>query len=339
MSLYAQLSQPEFLLKSWLFVESRKGVSGVDGQDIETFRRHRDGNIMKLSEALKNETYCPSPLRGTKIPKSNGQFRKLGIPTVEDRVVFQGVHRLLSALWEPLFAPLSFAYRPRRSITDAVAAVVERIRRGKTWFVKGDIRGCFDTFSWDILSARLKEWLPDESLRRLVNRALRVPVVEAGYIRQRCRGTPQGSPLSPLLANLYLHTFDLQMLQYGFPIIRYADDWLLLVGGEGEAREAFRTAQALLSVLDVEMNMAKSRVGDLQAESVDFLGHRIDAQRVDADSSGWRRFFEALKQLQGARDPSEQMEARAKLSHIRAMYRGTGAIWGEEAELWQGQST
>ncbi len=332
MSLYAQLSQPEFLLRSWRFVESRKGVSGVDGQDIEMFRRHRDRNILKLSEALKSERYSPSPLRGTKIPKDNGRFRRLGIPTIEDRVVFQGAHRLLSELWEPLFAPLSFAYRPGRSISDAVAAVAERIRSGKTWFVKGDIRGCFDTFNWDILSARLREWLPDEALRRLVNRALRVPIVEGGYIRRRCRGTPQGSPLSPLLANLYLHAFDLQMLRYGYPVIRYADDWLLLVGGEEEAKVAFQAAQASFSVLDVEMNREKSGIGDLRTESVDFLGHRIDAQKIDADSGGWRRFSEALKQLQNARDPSEQVEARAKLSHIRSMYRVAGAIFEAEVE-------
>ena len=122
------------------------------------------------------------------------------------------------------------------------------------------------------------------------------------------------------------------MLWYGYPVIRYADDWLLLVGGEEEAKVAFRAAQASFSVLDVEMNREKSGIGDLRTESVDFLGHRIDAQKIDADSGGWRRFSKALKQLQNARDPSEQVEARAKLSHIRSMYRVAGAIFEAEVE-------
>ena len=235
MSLYAQLCCPEFLLQAWKRVECRKGMAGTDGQTIDAFRRDRDRNVTRISDSLKNGTYAPSPLRGVKISKNGGGFRRLGVPTVKDRIVFQGANRLLADVWDPLFAPLSFAYRSGRSIADAIDAVIERIRKGRVWFVKGDIKGCFDELSWDVLSACLHDWLPDESLRRLVNQAIRVPVVEGGQIRPRLRGIPQGSPLSPLLANLYLHSFDLQMLQQGFPVIRYADDWLLLVGSEPEA--------------------------------------------------------------------------------------------------------
>lgn len=332
MSLYAQLCCPEFLLQAWKRVECRKGMAGTDGQTIDAFRRDRDRNVTRISDSLKNGTYAPSPLRGVKISKNGGGFRRLGVPTVQDRIVFQGANRLLADVWDPLFAPLSFAYRSGRSIADAIDAVIERIRKDRVWFVKGDIRGCFDELSWDVLSACLRDWLPDESLRRLVNQAIRVPVVEGGQIRPRRRGIPQGSPLSPLLANLYLHSFDLQMLQQGFPVIRYADDWLLLVGSEPEAQAALQTAQGILSVLNIAINEEKSGIGNLRCESVAFLGHRIGAERIDADSSGWKRFLNALRQLQGAKTPSERIQARSALSHIRSMYRKSGAIPMEEDE-------
>lgn len=335
MTLYAQLCCPEFLLQAWRRVECRKGMAGTDGQTLDAFRRDRDGNVTRISDSLKNGTYNPSPLRGVKIPKNEGGFRRLGVPTVKDRIVFQGVNRLLADVWDPFFAPLSFAYRPGRSITDAIDAVIERIRKGRVWFVKGDIKGCFDELSWDVLSVCLRDWLPDESLRHLVNKAIRVPVVEGGRIRSRFRGIPQGSPLSPLLANLYLHSFDLQMLRQGFPVIRYADDWLLLVGSEAEAQAALQTAQGILSVLNIAINEKKSGIGNLRREPVAFLGHRISAERIDADSSGWKRFLDALRQLQGAKTPSDRIQARAALSHIRSMYKKSGDITMDEDEYME----
>lgn len=335
MTLYAQLCCPEFLLRAWRRVECRKGMAGTDGQTLDAFRRDRDGNVTRISDSLKNGTYNPSPLRGVKIPKNGGGFRRLGVPTVKDRIVFQGVNRLLADVWDPFFAPLSFAYRPGRSITDAIDAVIERIRKGRVWFVKGDIKGCFDELSWDVLSVCLRDWLPDESLRHLVNKAIRVPVVEGGRIRSRFRGIPQGSPLSPLLANLYLHSFDLQMLRQGFPVIRYADDWLLLVESEAEAQAALQTAQGILSVLNIAINEKKSGIGNLRREPVAFLGHRIGAERIDADSSGWKRFLDALRQLQGAKTPSDRIQARAALSHIRSMYKKSGDITMDEDEYME----
>ena len=123
MTLYAQLCCPEFLLRAWRRVECRKGMAGTDGQTLDSFRRDRDGNVTRISDSLKNGTYNPSPLRGVKIPKNGGGFRRLGVPTVKDRIVFQGANRLLADVWDPFFAPLSFAYRPGRSITDAIDAM------------------------------------------------------------------------------------------------------------------------------------------------------------------------------------------------------------------------
>ena len=122
------------------------------------------------------------------------------------------------------------------------------------------------------------------------------------------------------------------MLQNGFPAIRYADDWLLLVGSEEEADTALGTARGVFSTMNIRMNLDKSGIGDLRNEKVEFLGHRIDSLHVDADPRGWKRFAEALVKFKNANDSSEMLEARSKLSGIKAMYRNAGEIAREENE-------
>ncbi|MDR2522224.1 MAG: hypothetical protein LBC93_00755, partial [Synergistaceae bacterium] len=218
-SLYRRLCEPQFLYESWLRVARKKGTSGVDSQGIRDFASSLKKNLLKIAQALQEETYIPSPLRSVQIPKEQGgAFRRLGIPTIQDRVVFLGVNALLQEVWTPRFSPLSFAYRPKMGVSDAVQTVSTLIRNGRHWFIKGDIRGCFDELNWDILSLALKEWLPDEPLRQLINKALRVPVVSEGRILSRRKGVPQGSPLSPILANLYFYPFDYEMLSHRFPL-------------------------------------------------------------------------------------------------------------------------
>jgi retron-type reverse transcriptase len=232
----------------------------------------------------------------------------------------------LQEIWTPLFSPLSFAYKPNVGVSDAIEAVSKLVKGGKYWFVKGDIRGCFDELNWDILSQTLKEWLPDEPLRRLINKALRVPVVFEGRIAPRHKGVPQGSPLSPILANLYLHSFDYDMLLDRFPLIRYGDDWVTLTRSEAEAVDGYRTAESSLSRLLIEINSEKSGVGNLEEESIVFLGHKIDAAGIDAGPKGWQRFARAVGDFKSARTPEELSRARSELNSLKAFYRNAGII-------------
>ena len=287
-NLYRRLCEFQFLYESWLRVARKKGTSGVDSQGIQDFASSLKKNLLKIARALQEETYIPSPLRSVQIPKEqSGTFRRLGIPTIQDRVVFLGVNTLLQEVWTPRFSPFSFAYRPKMGVSDAVQTVSTLIRNGRHWFVKGDIRGCFDELNWDILSLTLKEWLPDEPLRRLINKALRVPVVSEGRILPRHKGVPQGSPLSPILANLYFYPFDYEMLSHRFPLVRYGDDWLTLTPSEKEAVDGFQMASEVLSRLLIEINTDKSGIGNLEEESVVFLGHKINAMSIDAGPRGW----------------------------------------------------
>ncbi|GHS92352.1 hypothetical protein AGMMS50276_00030 [Synergistales bacterium] len=326
-SLYSRLCEPEFLYNSWLRVARKNGASGVDSQGTREFGNSLDKNISKIARALEQETYEPAPLRSVEIPKEQkGKFRRLGIPTIQDRIVFQGVNMLLQEAWISRFSPLSFAYRPNVGVSDAIRAVSDLVKSGKYWFVKGDIRGCFDELNWDILSKTLGDWLNDEPLRHLINKALRVPVVFEGRIAPRHKGVPQGSPLSPILANLYLHAFDYEMLSNHFPLIRYGDDWVTLTRSEDEAEDAYRTAEAALSRLLIEINTQKSGIGSLEEESIVFLGHKIDANGIDAGPNGWRRFARALSDLKSARTQDELSRAKGELNSLKSFYRNAGTI-------------
>ena len=326
-NLYARLSDPRFLFDAWLRVARKKGACGVDSQGIKTFAASAEKNILKISRLLRDEIYEPSPLRSVQIPKERpGAFRRLGIPTIQDRVVFQGVNTLLQNAWTPHFSPLSFAYRYGVGVNDAIEAITRLVKTGKHWFTKGDIRGCFDELNWDIISFALKEWLSDEPLRRLIQKALRVPIVRDGRIIQRRKGVAQESPLSPILANLYLHPFDYDMLSHSFPLVRYGDDWIVLSGSESTAADAFHTAAASLSRLYININSEKSGVGNLTEECVVFLGHKIGATGVDACAKGWKRFATALDKLENARNPKEATHARTLLSNLKSFYRNVGRI-------------
>jgi group II intron reverse transcriptase/maturase len=315
------------LYDSWLHVARKKGTSGVDGQEIRDFGSSLEKNLQKIARALQQEDYEPSPLRSVQIPKERkGTFRRLSIPTIQDRIVFQGVNFLLQKLWTPRFSPFSFAYRPGVGVVEAIRTVSAFIREGKHWFAKGDIRGCFDSLSWDILSLALKEWLQDEPLKRLINKAFRVPIVTEGRILPRHKGVPQGSPLSPILANLYLYTFDYEMTAQHFPPIRYGDDWIVLISGESEAADGFQCAAAILSRILIEINTEKSGIGSLEEESIVFLGHKISASGIDASFNGWQRFARALGNFKNARTPEELSRARSELIHLKSFYRNVGTI-------------
>ncbi len=324
---YATLCSPDFLYESWLRVESKKGCSGVDGQEIREFGTGLEKNLLRISRELEEERYEPAPLRAVDIPKdAPGEYRRLGIPTVRDRVVFRGANILLQKLVDAQLSDTSFGYRNGRNIGDAVDAVAKLVRRGKTWFVRGDIRGCFDILDWEILSVTMRKFLSDQRLLRLLNKAIRVPVVRAGRILARNRGIPQGSPISPILANLYLHSFDSAMFRYGYSVIRYGDDWLILLESGEEALRCFENAVDALSRLKIDINREKSGIGDLRRAEIIFLGHRIGANRIEAGPNAWEWLSRALRDYKTSGDERIRRRAKGELINIQSAYRKSGEI-------------
>ena len=182
----------------------------------------------ELTESIRQGKYKPDPVRRKEIPKPDGGVRKLGIPSVKDRVVQQAVAQKLMPIYEPLFSEGSYGYRPGRSGQDAIYKIRGYAEDGYEWAVLLDLSKYFDTLNHEKLLNLLREEIKDERVIQLVKRFLKSGVMENGVVMVTEEGSPQGGPLSPLLANIYLNEFDYEYEGRGVPVVRYADDIVLL---------------------------------------------------------------------------------------------------------------
>lgn len=302
--LYDQATRHDRLWQGWEKVRANNGAGGGDGMTVARFAEGAHGRIAKLSHELRYGRYQPSPARRVLIPKSNGSTRPLDIPAIADRVVQAAVAITLTPLLEREFEDSSFAYRPGRSVMDAVARVAKHRRDGFRWVVDGDITRYFERIPHDALLNRLDLSVADPALVDLVGMWLE-------HHDHAGRGVPQGSPLSPLLANLYLDGVDEAMEQRGMRLVRFADDFLVLCRDEALARDAMARIAALLAEHGLELNAEKSRITSFD-QGVRFLGHLFVKGMVvkelsldDTPAEDAITAAEALNALAGAASPKE----------------------------------
>jgi RNA-directed DNA polymerase len=205
-------------------VEKNGGAPGIDGMTVaelaDHLRKHWEGIRAKLDRG----SYVPSPVKRVEIPKSNGGVRKLGIPTVLDRLIQQAIHQTLSPIFEETFSTHSYGFRPGRSAHDAVKAARDYIEKGYSCVVDIDLEKFFDTINHDRLMARMRDVVKDKRVLRLVNGYLKAGVMVGGMSEATEIGTPQGGPLSPLLSNIVLTELDRKLEERGHHFVRYADD-------------------------------------------------------------------------------------------------------------------
>ena len=277
----------ELFHAAWTKVQRKNGAPGIDGETVSDFGERSEYNLARMASDFEDDIYELSPLKCVFIPKESGGTRQIGIPVVRDRILLNAVNIYLLSMWDPLFSDSSFAYRPGRSCHDAIHALLRHIRSGRSWYIKGDIRGCFDSLEWEYLSLILKNNLQNQGVRKLINKSFRVPLVYRGDFYERSKGVPQGSPVSPTLANLYLHQFDIRMAQLGYEVIRYADDWICMSGSRKGALRIFEAAEEILADIGIEINREKSGIGCLESETVSFLGYEINSRELA--SSSWKR--------------------------------------------------
>lgn len=240
-----RLLKTDFLYQSWLQLNKR-AAAGLDGISISDYQSGLQGNIRRLNTDLKHKRYRASDIKRVFIPKANGKLRPLGLPTVEDKVVQQGVSQILKSIWEQDFLPNSYGYRPDKSAHQALHSLKLNLQfKGYGYIVEADIKGFFDNMGHHCLQRMLAQRIDDKALLSVINQWLKARVkTPDGKINQSASGTPQGGVISPVLANIYLHyVIDLWFEKKVKPrlkgramLIRYADDFVVAFQFSNEAR-------------------------------------------------------------------------------------------------------
>lgn len=286
-ALHDKLYLPYVLQSAWELVCRNRGAAGIDGvtlKEVEAYGVERF--LQETGQAVREKTYRPEPVRRVHIPKPDGRFRPLGIPTVRDRVLQTAAKLVMEPIFEADFEELgqgmqgcSFGFRPGMGPHDALARVRAVSQRGYRWVVDADIEGFFDNLDHQVLMAALRRRIGDGEMLRLIYRWLK-----AGYLlaaegvvhdTDTHRGSPQGGPLSPLLANVYLHAFDQasqQQKAFIGKLTRYADDFVIQCGSEQQARRALEWVSGQLEQLKLCLHPTKTRIVNDRAVGFDFLG-------------------------------------------------------------------
>jgi len=281
-------------------VKANRGAEGVDKQSLSAFEEDLEGNLYKVWNRMSSGSYFPLPVRLVEIPKKNGGIRRLGIPTVADRVAQTVAKMELEPVLEPVFHPDSYGYRPGRSALDAVGVARKRCW-ASDWVIDLDIKAFFDSIPHDLIERAVAHHTDNPWIRLYVGRWLRVPLEKAdGTEEERTKGTPQGGVISPLLANLFLHyAFDAWMdREYpGIRFERYADDAIVHCKSRDQAETVLEAIRGRVSECRLELHPEKTRIvyckdsdrqGDYEHVKFDFLGYGFQPRRV---KNRWGGFF------------------------------------------------
>jgi RNA-directed DNA polymerase len=273
-ALMEEVASSANLNQAWKRVKANKGAAGVDGMSVAELLPWLRENRERLIAALLRGSYQPKTVRGVEIPKPGGGVRQLGIPTVVDRLVQQAMLQVLEPILDPAFSKSSFGFRPGKSAHQALAQAQQYVAGGRGIVVDIDLEKFFDRVNHDVLMARLARRIGDKRLLKIVRRFLNAGMMQGGVVIERHEGTPQGGPLSPLLANLLLDDLDKELERRGHCFCRYADDCNIYVRSEAAGERVMGSVVAFLTAkLRLKVNAQKSAVAHVEERS--FLGHRL----------------------------------------------------------------
>ena len=248
-------------------VISNKGSHGVDGMKIDELREHIKKHWDTIKAKILESKYNPSPVRRVEIPKVDGGVRILGIPTVQDRLIQQAIAQVLSRIYEPLFSNNSFGFRPRRGAKDAVTKSKQYINEGNRWVIDMDLEKFFDKVNHDILMGKLEKKIKDKRLLSLIRKYLKSGILINGVSVTSAEGTPQGGPLSPLLANIMLDELDKELEKRGHKFCRYADDNNVYVKSK---RAGIRVMESMIKLIENKLKLKVNK----DKSAVDFVSKR-----------------------------------------------------------------
>ncbi len=269
--LLQQVLSRENMVAAWKRVKANKGSAGVDGLTIEQTAEHLKVRWPQVREEIMAGTYRPQAVRHVEIPKPTGGMRELGIPTVQDRLVQQAILQILQPLIDPTFSECSYGFRPGRSAHDAVLQAQRYAQEGYRVVVDVDLEKFFDRVNHDVLMDRLAKRVSDKAVLRLIRRYLQAGIVANGVVMDRSEGTPQGGPLSPLLANVLLDEVDKDLERRGHRFARYADDCNVYVRSQRAGERVLLSLRKLYAKLHLRVNEKKTEVGPVFGRK--FLGY------------------------------------------------------------------
>ena len=272
---------PKTLEAAWKKVKANCGAAGVDGQSIERFDARSGDYLAELSESLKAGQYRPLAIRRVEIPKGDGSMRPLGIPAVKDRIVQTAVKLVIEPVFEVMFHPSSYGFRPGRSCKDALREVAALIEEGHRYAVDADLKGYFDSIPHERLMERVRARIGDGRVLDLIEGWLKQDIMDGLEQWTPTEGTPQGGVISPLLANVYLHPLDEFMASHGYKMVRYADDFVVLCQSREEAEAALALIRVWVAENGLSLHPDKTHIGNCwkKGEGFSFLGYSFEGKR------------------------------------------------------------
>jgi len=327
------------MLKALGRVEGNRGAAGVDGMEVGELRSYLKAHWVEIREQLREGSYRPSPVRRVEIPKPDGGVRELGIPTVLDRLIQQALLQVLTPIFEPEFSEASFGFRPGRSAHQAVKRAEAFVAEGYGWVVDLDIEKVFDRVNHDILMARVAKKVVDKKVLKLIRAYLNAGVLTCRVVVTSEEGTPQGGPLSPILANVLLDDLDKELEKRGYRFVRYADDCNIYVRSE---RSGQRVMESVVGFLEkkLKLKVNRAKFGVARPKLRKFLGFRLFREkagvRIGLAPKTVDRVKAAIRELTRASRGGWTMEERIRRLRMKLLgwmryfaLADTGRVFGE----------
>lgn len=306
--------EPRRLVEAWRQVKRNAGAAGIDRMSVKGFEKREVELLRCIHRKLKSGEYRFKPARRVLIPKEGStKMRKLGIPVVMDRIVAQSINSVFEEIFDPDFTESNFGFRRGKSQHQAIQYVRERVVEGYTWCASIDLRSFFDEIPHDLILKFIRRKIADERVVTLVARALKAGVVVDGKLEKSTKGTPQGSPLSPMLSNIVLNEMDHELERRGLKYARWADDFVILLKSRRAAERAMESITRYLEeVLGLPVNREKSVVAKMQ--EVSFLGFRIYRHKIQVSKESIEKFKRRVKEPTHRNNPLSMYKAIRELN-------------------------
>lgn len=328
------------MLRVYQHVVSNKGSAGVDGMKVSELGKHLNKAWSQTKQAIEEGKYLPSPIKGVEIPKPNGKKRLLGIPTVEDRLIQQGLYQLLTPIFEKEFQTNSYGFRPKKNAHQAVQQAQRYINEGYQDIVDIDLKGFFDEVGHGQLMELIYAKVKCPKVLVLIRRFLRAPIQRNGKLEKRRKGVPQGSPLSPLLANILLNELDKELVKRGHRYVRYADDFSIYLKSKNSAKRTGNSIYLFLKY-NLQLPINKEKSGITRPSTFNLLGYGFvptyrkgekGRYQLVAKHKAWSKLKASIKEVTKKTKP---MGFDELIERLRSIQRGwvnyfrLGSIYGK----------